>query len=129
MDNKIYYKNETIVCKYPLLPKSFYAITIFGKIYTPCTKKEIQDSLNSWFEFSAAKVMVNHEKFHIDQGRQLGWLIFYILYGWYWVIGCFKYGFKNSYENIPFEKEAYTNEKNMSYWNNENAKSNWRNYK
>ena len=35
---------------------------------------------------------------------------------YYWFINLFKYGFnKHAYYNIPFEREAYSNQDNFSY--------------
>jgi hypothetical protein len=55
------------------------------------------------------KKLMNHELIHIEQIRDCGVILFYILYLWYWV----KYGF--SYRNNPFEVEAFDNENNMEY--------------
>ena len=72
--------------------------------------------------------MVNHERIHMLQAKtfKTRYLGFYIYYLWYWFIGLFKYGVKYnaSYYNIPFEKEAYTNEGDFNY-----NKSVWQTYK
>lgn len=75
------------------------------------------------------KILMNHEKIHLTQQKELYVLPFYYLY--------FKYYFKNrklfkgdlsnrrywSYENICFEKEAYENQENLSYLQTRKYKS------
>ena len=61
-------------------------------------------------------IVYNHEKIHLAQQREL-WIIgFYILYVWYWLKARAK-GINGSkaYYAIPFEKEAYQNEKKLDY--------------
>ena len=50
-----------------------------------------------------------HEEIHLRQQLEL-WLVgFYVLYGWYYVKGRFKYrSHEVAYGNNPFEREAYT---------------------
>lgn len=62
------------------------------------------------------EVLLNHEKIHLIQQRELLWLPFFIWYGLEFLINRFRY--KNSleaYRNISFEKEAYSNEFNLDY--------------
>lgn len=51
--------------------------------------------------------IINHEKIHFKQQKELLLAGFYILYLIFWI----KYG----YRNIPFEKEAYDNDDNLKY--------------
>jgi hypothetical protein len=51
--------------------------------------------------------LINHEKIHLKQQKELFILPFYI---WY-LIALYRKG----YINISFEKEAYANEKNLTY--------------
>lgn len=85
-------------------------------------------------------VTMNHESVHSRQWIECGiaalivltplillglwwlWLLlsvfaFYILYVIEWVIKLFVYKFDNrkAYRNVSFEREAYSNEKNMGY--------------
>lgn len=61
----------------------------------------------------------NHERIHTAQMKELGYVLFYLLYVvewffrliWYW-------NFKKAYRNISFEREAYTNESNLEYLKN-----------
>ncbi len=61
-------------------------------------------------------VLVNHEKIHSKQQVELFWLFFFI---WYIVEFIVRYiQYKNwylAYKNISFEREAYQNEKKLTY--------------
>ena len=65
------------------------------------------------------KKLMNHEYIHVEQIKDCGVLMFYILYLWYWI----KNGF--SYYKNPFEIEAFDNENNMDYISNRPRKK-WR---
>jgi hypothetical protein len=51
--------------------------------------------------------ILNHEKIHFAQQKELTPPVFYAKYLYWWP----KYG----YRNIPFEKEAYANENDLTY--------------
>jgi len=73
-------------------------------------------------------VIINHEKIHLAQQKEL-WLVpFYVLYVWYWIKGKIQ-GMTSheAYMSIPFEKEAYANEKDFKYLENR-KKLAWKNY-
>lgn len=88
-------------------PKGFTAINLFGiiiarKEYGNLSRKEI-----------------NHEKIHSFQIKELLWIIFYLLYFFEWLFRIVQY--RNplkAYYNISFEREAYSNDGNMSYLKN-----------
>ena len=71
---------------------------------------------------------INHEKIHIEQQRELLVVFFYFLYVYYWAKGKIK-GLPNheAYMAIPFEKEAYDNEKDFNYLSSR-PRQNWKNY-
>ena len=61
-------------------------------------------------------VFMNHEKIHLRQQIELLVLPFYLWYLLEFIIRLFQY--KNwdlAYRNISFEREAYTNEKDLNY--------------
>jgi hypothetical protein len=61
----------------------------------------------------ASETLINHERIHTAQMRELGFIFFYILYGLEWLI---RLPFKgNAYRNISFEREAYANQRNLDY--------------
>lgn len=64
----------------------------------------------------ADKTIVNHERIHFQQQLELLILPFYILYLINYLLNLIR--FKNheqAYFNICFEKEAYSNDKNLNY--------------
>lgn len=95
--------------------KKYYAINLFGILFAkgPCNAE-----------------MLNHEKIHTAQLKELGYIIFYILYVFEWLIRIIQYGsFYNGYRNISFEREAYTNEDNLKYLIDRKMYSSFRYYK
>ncbi|GAB3940413.1 hypothetical protein GCM10028805_02150 [Spirosoma harenae] len=62
------------------------------------------------------QTLLNHERIHLKQQLELGIIPFYL---WYLV----EYGIRRiqyrdhytAYRNISFEREAFTNDKNLSY--------------
>ena len=74
------------------------------------------------------EIVLNHEKIHLAQQREL-WIIgFYLLYVYYWFLG--KIAGETSliaYLNIPFEVEAYSNESNIEYLESR-EKNSWKDY-
>jgi cytochrome b subunit of formate dehydrogenase len=66
------------------------------------------------------KKLMNHELIHFQQVKECGFFKFYYLYICFW----YKTG---SYYNIPFEKEAFLNEKDDSYLNRREYMA-WKNY-
>lgn len=94
------------ISKY-IVPKGFAGITLFPFIFLK--KKDLKHD----------HLLINHEKIHLKQQKELGILFFYIFYGLEWFIKIFKY--KNSYltyQNLSFEREAYQNENNLLYLKN-----------
>lgn len=66
----------------------------------------------SWID----KYVVNHERIHTRQQRELLFLPFYVLYLLEWLIRFFQYGnLQTAYLNISFEKEAYNHDYDLSY--------------
>lgn len=62
------------------------------------------------------EVLLNHEKIHLQQQKELLWLPFFIWYGLEFLVNWFRY--KNTlmaYRNISFEKEAYNHESDLAY--------------
>jgi hypothetical protein len=76
---------------------------------------QIQDEIDKWIEKLKIKFI----------GNIIGWIVWYSKYIWYWLSGIlggyFSLKGKNSkqaYMDIPYEKEAYANEKNLKYLEN-----------
>lgn len=81
--------------------KGFLAINLFGVLFVRGTWRDVNARL------------LNHEKIHTAQMRELGYVFFYVLYLLEWLYRLTKEG--NAYRNISFEREAYENESNLEY--------------
>lgn len=83
------------------------AVTIFPFIFL--RKKNLKSDT----------ILINHERIHIVQALELLILPFYIWYLIEFLIRYIQYSeFQKAYLNISFEREAYDNERNMSYLKN-----------
>ncbi|CDF80535.1 conserved hypothetical protein [Formosa agariphila KMM 3901] len=92
-----------LISKY-ITPKGYQGITLYPFVF-------LRDS-----KLKRNVVLINHERIHLKQQLELLILPFYI---WYGIEFLFRlYQFKNwnsAYNNISFEREAYTNEKDLNY--------------
>ena len=88
---------EMKICYNRLLPvKGFSAMALFGVIFA---RRECRP---------LSKSTIRHEEIHKAQAKECGgWLLFYLKYLYWWV--------RRGYRNIPFEKEAYANERDEAY--------------
>ncbi len=59
---------------------------------------------------------IRHESIHTAQMKELWYVFFYLWYVAEWLIRLFMKG--NAYRNISFEREAYTNQDDLSYLKN-----------
>lgn len=75
-------------------PKGFNAIAIFPFIFI---RKDVK----------ITDRLINHEKIHFAQQKELLIAFFYLLYAFFYLF--------YAYRNIPFEKEAYDNDDNLKY--------------
>jgi hypothetical protein len=71
-------------------------------------------------------VILNHERIHIEQQRELYIVGFYVLYVGYWLRGLLT-GADDAYRSIPFEREAYGKERDLGYLSFRKPHS-WRQY-
>ena len=63
--------------------------------------------------------IINHERIHTAQMKELLYIFFYVIYFLEWIFRLFQYRFtKEAYYNISFEREAYSNEYNENYLKN-----------
>lgn len=103
---------KLIVNKY-LVPRGFIAWALWPFII-------FRDS-----KYQTSRIR-NHEKIHIAQQKQL-WIIgFYLIYAYSYIKNRIKKDPK-PYRNIVFEREAYTNERNIIYLQ-KREKHSWRKY-
>lgn len=92
-----------LISKY-LIPKGYVGLALYPFVFLK--SKELR--LN--------EVLVNHEKIHLRQQLELLVLPFYIIYGFEFLIRLLQFKkWHVAYRNISFEREAYTNEKNLDY--------------
>lgn len=63
--------------------------------------------------------LVNHERIHLEQQKELLILPFYFLYITEWLLkSVYYFNSYKAYKNISFEREAYYNERNLNYIKN-----------
>ena len=72
--------------------KGFRAINLFGVLFARP-------------EANITETVLNHEKIHTAQMKELGYVLFYVIYGLEWLVRLMLPG--NAYRNISFEREAY----------------------
>jgi hypothetical protein len=87
-----------------MVPKGYVGITLYPFIFLK-RKSLKQDSL-----------LINHEKIHLRQQRELFILPFFILYGIEFLFRLIQYrDWKLAYFAISFEREAYTNQHDLNF--------------
>ena len=69
--------------------------------------------------------LINHERIHTAQQRELLFVFFYIIYIREWLVRLPMRG--NAYRNISFEREAYSNQRNLGYLKSRQLFA-WRHY-
>ncbi len=57
--------------------------------------------------------LMNHERIHTAQQREMLFVFFYLFYVVEWLVRLPMRG--NAYRNISFEREAYANQRNAAY--------------
>lgn len=86
-----------------LLPKRYYAITIFPFIFLRHGGAENE-------------ILINHERIHLRQQAELLVLPFYLLYLIEYLCKLIIYrSHDKAYRNISFEREAYRNDEDLNY--------------
>jgi len=69
--------------------------------------------------------MMNHERIHTAQQREMLFVFFYLAYLIEWLVRLPMRG--NAYRNISFEREAYANQRNLDYLHTRRPYA-WRHY-
>lgn len=94
-----------IIIQSRMMPKGI-CMNLFGTFWT-------RDK--SWID----RYVVNHERIHTAQMRELLFIPFYLIYGLEWLFRMLQYrDFHRAYRNISFEREAYKNGNNLEYLSN-----------
>ncbi len=83
--------------------KGFKAINLFGVLFVRGNAR-------------ISERTIRHETIHTAQMKEMLYIGFYLWYFIEWLIRLFMKG--NAYRNISFEKEAYSNEKDLRYLDN-----------
>lgn len=100
-----------IILKSSFWKQKFLGMTIYPFIFI--TQKELKND----------PMLLNHEKIHVQQQKELLWLPFFIWYIAEFLIRLLLYRNKNrAYRNICFEREAYAHENDFQYLN---RRENW----
>ncbi len=86
--------------------KGFAAINLFGVLFV---RKGV---------FVSPR-MLNHEAIHTAQMKELGYILFYLLYFAEWLYRLIIYRDSHTaYRNVSFEKEAYAHQWDFQYLDN-----------
>lgn len=93
-----------ITIKNNIIPfKGFSAITLWPFVFV---RKDAR----------MAATTIRHENIHGRQQKELLLVGFYLLYGIEWIIKlCYYRNSITAYKNISFEREAYSNQSNITY--------------
>lgn len=95
-----------------LIPfRGFAAINLFGILFVR-------------HGVTITPTLLNHERIHTAQMRELGYVLFYFIYLIEWIIRLLRPG--NAYRNLSFEQEAYRHESEPDYLNHRPAFAQWR---
>lgn len=71
--------------------------------------------------------IVNHERIHTAQMKELLWVPFYILYILEWFFLIIRYcDWDKAYRSISFEREAYAHGHNLNYLSRRKRFAQWR---
>lgn len=91
-----------VIIKCRFMPKD-YCVNLFGTLWARDT---------SWID----RCVVNHERIHNAQMRELLYMPFYILYVIEWLVRLLQYrNARRAYRSISFEREAYAHGHDLGY--------------
>lgn len=91
-----------VIIQSKLMPKGI-CLNLFGTFWARDTR---------WID----RYVVNHERIHTAQMRELLFIPFYILYGIEYIFRLLRYRNRSeAYRNLSFEREAYTNGNDLTY--------------
>lgn len=97
------------------LGKSYAAINLFGILFV---KRDVR----------ITPELVNHERIHTYQQRELLFIIFYVVYVLEWLgrlVLCGGNGYR-AYKSLSFEREAYAHGDDLGYLARRRAFAQWR---
>lgn len=92
-----------VVISKAIVPRGYVAITVFPFIFIRS-------------EYWRKEKIINHERIHLAQQKELLVLAFYVWYLIDYIVKFIKYrNHKQAYRNIIFEREAYASQNNLNY--------------
>lgn len=92
-----------IIIRNNIIPfPGFAAINLFGILFI---RKDV----------TVTDRMLNHERIHTAQMKEMLFIFFYVWYLVEWIVRLFINGPEDAYYNISFEQEAYKNDNNLKY--------------
>lgn len=95
-------KKAPMIVKCRMMRKG-YCLNLFGSLWAKDT---------SWIDTH----VINHERIHTEQMKELLFIPFYILYFIEWLVRLVEYrNWDCAYRNISFEREAYAHGHDMTY--------------
>lgn len=111
---KIYSNSKVPAWLSKISPIEIYAISFGWWVW--CRGNLDLKSIAGKTRRTAAAETVRHETIHFQQQLELLFVGQWLLYGLFWLIGLVRYrdGSKAYYES-PFEREAYSNDKDENY--------------
>lgn len=93
---------KPIIIRCPLIPKHF-CVNLFGTLWARDTP---------WID----RQIINHERIHTAQMRELLFIPFYIIYGLEWLLRLLQHrNWYAAYKAISFEREAYRHGPDLNY--------------
>lgn len=96
--------------------KGFFCMNFFGLLIFRREDKGYVESALSHPEYHPSFMKtINHESIHTAQMKETLYIGFYILYLLEWLIRLITPPYDSAYRDISFEREAYSNEKNLNY--------------
>lgn len=87
--------------------EGFLAINLFGVLF-------VRDPEGYYKKNGLSSRVIRHEEIYTAQMKELWYIGFYLLYFLSWLFRLF-YNTKKAYKSIPFEREAYDNERKPTY--------------
>lgn len=92
------------------------AITLWPFIIISPKRIKEQATREKTSEEAVTYFLINHEKIHLQQQKELYVIGFYVLYLYYFLKYLIRYrNFKSAYRYIPFEQEAYDKQYTLKY--------------
>ena len=91
-------------------------VPVFLSYFAPITIWAISFGPGVWCRGEINKTCTRHERIHFQQHLELGFVLQWVLYGLFWLIGLVRYrSGSKAYRENPFEREAFENEKKPTY--------------